>query len=789
MMRKEKAELLAPCGDYDCVIAAINHKADAIYLGGQLFNARAYAANFDIETLEKVCDLCHTFFMKVYVTVNTLYKDSEYTQLAAFIDDLYAIGVDGLIMQDIGAIHYVRKIWPDLHVHASTQLTANSLRDVKMLEELGVSTVVLSRELNLDEIKEIKENTSMRVETFIHGALCVSYSGQCLMSSVAGNRSGNRGKCAQNCRLPYTLYRNDEKIASGHLLSTKDICTVASLPELLNCGVDSLKIEGRMKSPEYVAGVTSIYRKYLDLYYSGEPYTVDEEDLRELRQLFNRGFFSEGYLKTHSGMDMMCPVHVRSWGNKAGTVLDYDRRSESVKIRSDIDMIAGDGIEIWTDDEEGCGCYLNKDIHKGETVTLRIKGRIRKGQKVFRTFDKKLNDRLRRLNQKITRRTSINGSIILRKGEKAVLTFSCNGYSVTAYGAVCASAVNQPLTDETVKEQISKLGNTPFLLEDLQIEMGDGIYLNRSELNQLKNDAAELLQKVLVSSYKRERKHPVFSLKERHSSHTKTISAYVSSMEQFACALRYPEVRTIYFPLSSLLEEHLDEITEKAHQAEKQLIVALPRIWRSYIYEKEEAFLNQLGSSDIDGWLINCLGHYDSVKQYHKLLYLDYTSNIINSQSLSFWEELNINRTAVSIETSKEEINSLSAENELELLAYGRLPLMVTHQCPIGNYDGNKTNHIYCTRRYHTDTYTLSGDKNSYLLHTDCDNCICSIESEKPIDVLSEVDIYNVDVIRLSFSDESAAEVEKILKRATAQLKGQKQKKVTGYNPYEVSIL
>ena len=205
MTNIKKAELLSPCGNFDCVKAAVNNGADAVYLGGRLFNARAYASNFDDAELERVCDLCHSYQVKVYVTVNTLYKDEEFEALVPFIDGLYAMGVDGLIMQDLGAISLVRKYWPAFPVHASTQLTANSFDDVKAFEAMGLTTAVLSRELNLKEISHIAANTDLRIETFIHGALCVSYSGQCLMSSVLGNRSGNRGKCAQNCRLCYEL--------------------------------------------------------------------------------------------------------------------------------------------------------------------------------------------------------------------------------------------------------------------------------------------------------------------------------------------------------------------------------------------------------------------------------------------------------------------------------------------------------------------------------------------------------------------------------------------------------
>ncbi len=291
----KKPELLSPAGSMESLKAAVNNGCDAVYLGGKAFSARQYAGNFSLQELEEACDYCHLRGVKVYVTVNTLYKEEELKGFLEFVSRLYEMGADALIMQDAGAARLVREHFPDFPLHASTQMTANSLADVEYWAGQGFRKVVLSRELSLEEIQEITAHTDAEIETFIHGALCVCYSGQCIMSSILGGRSGNRGRCAQTCRLPYTLYRGYDNIAEGYLLSPKDIATVDILPQLIEAGIASLKIEGRMKNPEYVAGVTGIYRKYIDMAFdSPATYAVDPQDKKALAQLFNRGGFTEG---------------------------------------------------------------------------------------------------------------------------------------------------------------------------------------------------------------------------------------------------------------------------------------------------------------------------------------------------------------------------------------------------------------------------------------------------------------------------------------------------------------
>lgn len=767
-----KAELLAPSGSFECVKAAVYNGADAVYLGGRLFNARAYANNFDDEELAMTCDFCHQYDVKVYVTVNTLYKQTEISQLLSFVGKLYEMGVDGLIMQDLGAISLVRKYWPDFPVHASTQLTTNSLNDVKVLEEMGIKTVVLSRELNLSEIEEICHNTSMRVETFIHGALCVSYSGQCLISSVLSDRSGNRGKCSQNCRMYYRLKDEEKQLAEGYLLSTKDICVLDLLPQLLKTGVASLKIEGRMKSPEYVAGVTSIYRKYLDRYYNDpESYYVDPEDRRTLLLLFNRGNFSQGYLKSHSGSDMMCPVHPKHWGLKAGKVISYNPHNHLVTIQFSEKMVAGDGIEIRNNTADGIGCYLNKPCNRNEKLTFRLDGNnIKAGQDVYQTFSKSLNDLLQKSIISADRKTEVNGKAVLKLGQECELTLAHGTVCVTVKGETVQPALNQPLDEDTITNQLSKLGNTVFKMGELQVEYDEGIYLNRSALNELRNKAAALLNEELKNHYHRHNSSYEYKEAEPLSVKCEKINVTVINEEQFEACLKEELVESIYLKDRKLLSK-ADELASEAHKKGKKVFVVLDRIDRKYIVSNLP--INKWETSKIDGYVISCLGHLELLSGTTKELVLDYTGNLINNETAAVWFDKGIIRAGVSIEHSQETLSQLAFGDKMEVLAYGQLPLMITHQCPIGNFIGGKKNGMHCRYRGQDKKAYLQDDKNSFLLKTDCLNCICTVYSDKPADCINSLDYFNCRYCRLDFMMETGQEVRKVLERYKKKIAGE----------------
>lgn len=285
-------ELLSPAGDFECLKAAVCNGADSVYFGGSFFNARSSAKNFEGETLKQAIRYAKTRNVKTHLTLNTLIKDSEWEDAIALASEAYHYGIDAIIVQDLGLAKELKKRFPDLPLHASTQMSVHNLEGALELESLGFSRIVLSRELTINEIEYICKNTSVEIEVFIHGALCISYSGQCLFSSTIGGRSGNRGKCAQPCRLPYTLYENNKPLGKGHLLSTRDLLGIDYLPRLITAGVACLKIEGRMKPPEYVATVTRIYRKYMDKALDGKSVVLEKKDKTDLLQVFNRGGFS-----------------------------------------------------------------------------------------------------------------------------------------------------------------------------------------------------------------------------------------------------------------------------------------------------------------------------------------------------------------------------------------------------------------------------------------------------------------------------------------------------------------
>lgn len=287
-----KIELLSPVGDFECLKSAVQNGADAVYFGANEFNARMNGKNFNKDKLVQAIKYAKLRGVKTHLTLNILIKNNEFEDALELVEFAYKAGIDAIIVQDLGLAKKVMELFPDLEVHSSTQMTIYNLDGARQIEELGFERCVLARELSIKEIENICKNTNIEIEVFIHGALCICYSGQCLMSSLIGGRSGNRGKCAGTCRLPYTLLNNEKEEKKGYLLSSKDVCTLDIIPELINAGVKSFKIEGRMKSPEYVGVVTSIYKKYIDLAEGGKEYIVDEQDREKLMQVFNRGGFS-----------------------------------------------------------------------------------------------------------------------------------------------------------------------------------------------------------------------------------------------------------------------------------------------------------------------------------------------------------------------------------------------------------------------------------------------------------------------------------------------------------------
>lgn len=763
-------ELLSPAGTMESVYAAVNNGCNAIYLGGKQFSARQSAANFSEKEIEEVCDYCHLRNVKVYVTVNTVYKDKEIAEYLKFVKLLYAMGVDALILQDLGAAKLVKEHFPDFALHASTQLTSNNIDDVNFLIENGFQKIVLSRELNLKEITEITANTDVEIETFIHGALCVSYSGQCIMSSMLGGRSGNRGRCAQTCRLPYSLYKEFENLKEGHLLCPKDIQTVTILPQLIEAGISSFKIEGRMKNPEYVAGVTAIYRKYIDIYMSNpEGYHVDEKDIKVLLQLFNRGGFTEGYYNTHSGSNMMSIERPKTWGLKTGFVDSYNAKLGRATIRTREPLVPGDGIEVWTQKEPHTGTNISRVSKAGEVISLLISGDISKNDVVYKTHDKALSDALKKTWEKDTRKKMIYGSLKLKIGEPVSLKlWDMEGNSVFEEGEVVQTAQNQPILLEKVKQQIMKTGATPFKLDELEITADEQIYIGISSLNELRRSAVEKLTSIIIKKSKRntENNYSVAEIIKAPIRKDKKMNVLVNTKYQFDIAVTYEPVNIIYFECNDDFEENLEECINICKKEDVKLYAALPRIYRQYSKEIYSSFIEKLKQSDIDGFLVRSGGQYLEVKSTEKEINIDFSLNIFNNEAVSFWNEKEADIITLSPELNLQEICEMGAGN-CEMLVYGYLPLMTTHQCPVGNFAGEKTHGIFCKEKGTQSKYHLKDRKGmKFPIMMDCKQCVATILNGQPLFTLkffNEIMVSPTGHVRLMFTKENAKEVKNIL--------------------------
>ncbi|MCI1931195.1 MAG: DUF3656 domain-containing protein [Clostridia bacterium] len=763
-----KPELLSPAGSFECVRAAVQNGCDAVYIGGKDFSARQFAGNFDIEEIEKTVEYCHLRGIKVHCAVNTLYKNQELNDVMKYVSTLSQIGVDALIIQDIGLADIVKKTF-EIPVHASTQLTANSLEDVNALYKNGFSRVVLSRELSLEEIKYILKNTEAEIETFIHGALCVSYSGQCIMSSMLGGRSGNRGRCAQTCRLPYSLYDGYKKITEGYLLSCKDIETVTILPKLIEAGITSFKIEGRMKNPEYVAGVTKIYRKYIDTYINTpNEYKVDEKDVKTLLQLFNRGGFTEGYYQTHSGNSMMSVERPKSWGVKCGIVDTYDRKHGRTVIRTREPLCPGDGIEVWTQEEPHVGCNINKASKAGEVINIMLKGEINKNDVVYRTHDKHLEDELDATFVKDTRQKDIFAEAVFNIGQPSSLKlFDTNGNSVFVQGDDVTEAENKPLSEEKIIQQISKTGGTPFKISNLNLKCDKDIYIGISSINKLRREAIEELEKKTIKSYQRKSITPKnIEIKHEPNVKSKRLNVQVSNILQFEAAVTNSGLGIIYFDMCDDLENNLDRCICKCNEKHIMLYAVMPRIYRKYSEEFYGKFLEKLKTSKIDGFIVRSLGQLEMLKSCGKNITVDYSANIFNALDVAFWENKGADRVTLSPELNLNEIRTM-ADKKCELLAYGKLPLMTTHQCPIGNFSGGKEKGMFCSQKGKAGGYFIKDRKGEkFEIMTDCRQCVSFILNGKPLFLLKFFDEFQENPagsLRLIFTNETASETNRII--------------------------
>lgn len=779
---KDRVEILAPAGSMECLKAAITAGADAVYTGGALFGARAYAHNLTEEELLEAIDYVHLHGRRLYLTVNTLIKDREMEkQMYDYLLPYYRQGLDAVIVQDIGLFRFIRKHFPDLPIHASTQMTLTGVDGAKFLEKEGAQRIVTSRELSMAEVKKIADETELEIESFVHGALCYCYSGQCLFSSFIGGRSGNRGQCAQPCRL---LYRTPEAKRPQYLLSLKDICTLELIPEMIESGIYSFKIEGRMKKPEYAAAVAFQYRKYADLYlkyyeecpaeedpavYAMKKYRVREEDRQMLLDLYNRGGFHTGYYHTQNGREMISLNRPNHAGVPAVKVLAKKGRNVTAKALTD--LYPQDIIELpMRKGREKADNYTCKDaVRKGMNVQIPVFADtpFKRDEIWMRTRNSTLIDTLREefVNGKIKER--ICGTFRLYPQEKATLTVKCRDAEITVAGEKAQEALSQPMSRERIEKQLRKTGNTEFEFSFLKAEIGEKVFLPMQSLNELRREALETLEKVICEKYRRsgEVKDPEED-KTELSMEEEVLSGWTASVrtaEQMEVILEEEAIGRIYvdctmFPRIWEKDSYVEWIT-KVHAAGKEIYLVMPYIFRERTRKQYEAAYNRIFGAGWDGILIANYESFAFLKEhgYTGRIMTDYNLYEFNQESRKFWKEKGVFEFTAPVELTERELQDLRVKDG-EVIVYGYLPMMISAGCIQKTTRGclKKSGQTTITDRY----------RNPFVVKNECDYCYNILYNYVPLylgDRMEEVYQIGPGRIRLMFTTERQQEVRQIL--------------------------
>ena len=762
-------ELLAPVGSFDALKAAVQNGANAVYLGGKEFSARASANNFDRDELKEAVRYAHIRGVQVFVTANTLRKQNEIEEFLEYIKYLYDIDVDAIILQDIGMARLVKELLPDFEIHASTQMVAHSLEDVLYLQNIGFDRVVLARELNIQEIEHICKNSNVDIEVFVHGALCVCYSGQCLMSSMLGNRSGNRGRCAQPCRQKYELidiYSGEVINTDGeYLLSPKDLNSIQDIDKVIEAGVHSLKIEGRMKRPEYVATVIGSYRKTIDEYMETKKINVSDETMNNLYTIFNRKF-TKGYLFGDVGEDIMNSNRPNNLGLYIGKVVDYNRKAKRLKIKLENTLKKGDGISI------GGGTIgriikSNGDIanigYKGETIELDFIGDAKRNQIIYKTSDSDLLNTVQKTFEEDTEnvKVSIDAKIEIKLGKKPRLILSDSFGNTTTLEAdkEVEQAMKVALSEEKVVTQISKLGNTSYIINNITVDMDDNVSLPISILNQMRRDAIESLSEERVSIKNREYKNKEIAYNPKIFIRDDEVKlrAKVKNIEQLKAIVNYKEIDAIYYEDINTL----GEAKTIANENNMNLIYSVPRVLRN----KDYKILNKLDRNsniEIQTGNLGCVSLFKD-----NGIYIDYYLNSFNSETIKHYKQEGAKTICISQELNLTEIKETlkHTDAEIESVVYGYTPLMISEYCPMGvlvrDCKKDKRSAI-CNKS----VYALKDSKSEVFRITQDIFCRSSIYNSKPLCMIDDlIDVKNagINVFRLDFTFEDASQVKEVV--------------------------
>ena len=778
--KSTSVELLAPAGSYEGFLGSVHAGADAVYLGGSRFGARAYADNFTQEEIIQALSYAHIHGKKVYLTLNTLIKEREFGEIYDYLLPFYLAGLDAVIIQDLGVFHQVGEWFPDLERHVSTQMAITGSRGAKLLKEMGASRIVPARELSLSEIIQMKQAADIEIESFVHGAMCYSYSGQCIFSSLLGGRSGNRGRCAQPCRLPYQVGNSKKE---SYPLSLKDMCTLEMIPALIDAGIDSFKIEGRMKSPEYAAGVTSIYRKYIDLYleHPEKDYHVCPEDLQKLRSLYMRSEISQGYYHQRNGRSMI--------------TLDspsYRGRDEALSASLRKEYLEGDfrlPVRGWA------------EVVAGEKITLTIQAEEAVADRIFR-----------------------QGSDDWKEAWDGQWDALKEELCVTVYGEVVQTAVKQPITEEQVIKQLGKTGNTPFVFRNLEAKVSTDAFLPVKQLNELRRLACELFAERLIEVQQlpneKQRKESLQNRNVEKIKDTQKTEEALSKREQrseqlhvsvltlkqlegvlslgervdriYLSADLWEEIRTelsIKESKNSKLSGTLSGIMEKLFELPlSSRYLALPFMIRNLDYMAVQQLEDALQSGFFGGVLVRCLEELGWLKE------LGYQGEIVADAGLYVWNhasEIPLADTCREIclpyELNIHELRELTAAGLTSVIStvlYGRLPMMVTANCIARTEEGCRCAQGIARENMPSSFLPLTDRyQKIFPVLLNCRHCSNIIYNSLPLSLHGSIDRFRgmgVTHFRLDFTTEDCQETETVLKYFQDLLKNG-----TGELPYQ----
>ncbi len=748
-------ELLSPAGEINSFKSAIENGANAIYMGTASYNARIMASNFSIDEYIECIHYAHIRGVKVYLTLNTLIYDNEIESAMKLLIQLYSNGLDGVIIQDIGIFNVIKNVLPEIEIHASTQMSVHNLKQVKYLESLGFSRVVLAREMTLKEIEYICKNSNIEIEVFVHGALCVSYSGQCLMSSMIGSRSGNRGKCAGPCRLKYTMYENDEAIyGNKYLLSKKDIFGVDYIHKLIDVGVTSLKIEGRSKSPEYVGLVTDKYRKCIDS-------SLDEEGRKDLRQIFLRTTESYGYLEKVESKDSISETTAKNTGLKLGTVIGIKAEYIKLKLEENIDM--HDGIEVYTDGnvvstivtciKNESYITLNNEIESGNIVWIGdISKEVNVGDIVYKTSSSKLNKEYMDKANKITRKVFVTGTINVISNTNINMDLNLNNEVINiSVDYIPQVAVNKQVDIEYVNNQFVKTIDSPFEFSNLKYKIEDNLFVPISKLNELRRKIINVLElsyiiNIDVSDCYNKLDNYILNhnklLDELKNNEIKSNNKNSLFIYKYDILNEYKYMsdssNIIYLNISDIRRYELQDIDIiSKYINEREVYIYIPNIVLFNLDKYIDSNLERIVKLGVKGILLGNLGYVEKgnflKSKYDITIVADYSLNIVNTYSVTFLKEQGIDKITISPEIDESEIQNIAKVIDVEVIE-NFVTVMTSRFCPVKAYSKG----CNCNNN----SYELKDNFNNVRYKVVCDNTDCIVKLVRNISNI-ENKIYN----------------------------------------------